>query len=349
MRQPPSNPAPRHGTRLALMLFSSLVLLGLPTAASARPDTPVSLAPEACPVAHIVFNVTYDCTAEFTLRGSNGYRITVSAEPSGGSGEVELSAEGHSGAVQYLAPGTVTATAIKASFGRLGKVSVRFRPSGAERRVRVPKRCLKGRPPLVTSRLGSFLGTIEFRGERGYTQVSAHRARGGIGDPLANTPKKLTCEFRESDAERKRELDSVSLDASPPGTGISFGAFRLFGSWSHQTLPGEPSPPRGDRYLFLASATEKSGRMSIVREAAAVGGSEDFAFDGALTSAKVTPPFPFTGSGSFLRNADGSTGWTGTLSAPLPGLGTVRLTGGGAQLETVASHLKRFEEEAKAH
>ena len=84
--------------------------------------------------------------------------------------------------------------------------------------------------------------------------------------------------------------------------------------------------------------------MSIERYTGASGGSEDFLFDDALTTAKVTPPSPFTGSGSFLRNADGSTNWTGTLGVPLPGLGTVRLTGGGSELATVATLLRQIEE-----
>jgi hypothetical protein len=290
-------------------------------------------------------NVAYSCAAEFTLRGSNGYRITVSADPEGGPGAVQLSAEGHSGTVQYSAPGTVTGATIKARFGRLGRVSVRFEPSGLERRVRVPRKCMKERPPVVSSTLGNFVGTIKFRGERGYTRVSAHGAKGGIGDPLANTPKKLQCDFRESEAERERERESVSLDGSPPGAGISFGAFRAFGNFAHLVLPHEPSPPQGSRYLFLAFATERAGQMSIFRTAAALGESRDFVFDNALTSATVRPPSPFTGSGSFLRSADGSTSWTGTLGVLLPGLGTVGLTGGEADLATVATHLKHLEEE----
>jgi hypothetical protein len=61
----------------------------------------------------------------------------------------------------------------------------------------------------------------------------------------------------------------------------------------------------------------------------------------------VQPPSPFTGSGDFLRNADGSTSWTGSLAVPIPGLGTVKLTGGKAELATVAEGLNSLEEELK--
>jgi hypothetical protein len=340
--------ASRHSV---LCAFACVALLAPVGAAAAEPHDGLTIPREACPIENIRSNVVYWCTAEFSLRGSNGYRITVSAEldsipasagPESVTSPVELSVKGHSGTAQYSVSGQVTANTIKARFGRLGRVSVRFRPSGHQRRVRVPKKCIENRLPVVTATLGSFVGTIEFRGERGYTNVSARRAKGGIGDPLADTAKKLVCDFHESDAERKRELESVSLDASPPDARIGFDAGRLFGTW-----PGLPSPvagPGGIRNLFFALASEEQGGMSIIRAAASLGGSEDFVFDDALTSATVSPPFPFSGSGSFLRNPDGSTSWTGTLAVLLPGLGTVGLTGGSAELATVATHLQQLEE-----
>ncbi|HEY4778025.1 MAG TPA: hypothetical protein VIH47_00330 [Solirubrobacterales bacterium] len=327
-----------------------MALAGLSGVASANPNTPETFPTEACPVhGHIELNVSYSCTAEFTLSASNGYRITVSADPTTGGRRfhrfVHLTAKGHGGTAEYNVHGIVTPTTIKADFGHLGKISVGFEPSGRQRNVRVPKKCMKERPRVVTSRLGKFVGTIKFRGERGYTRVSAHSATGGTGDPLANTPKKLQCDFHESDAEHKRELESVSLDGSPPNSQISFSAFHLFGDLPASTASGKALPPKGDRYLFLVFAGEKVGKMSILRSTGALGTSKDFVFDKTLSSATVRPPFPFTGSGSFLRKADGSTSWTGNLAAPLPGLGTVSLTGGKADLATVAAKANQFEEE----
>jgi hypothetical protein len=324
-----------------------LALIAL-SCSSARAASHVTASEEACPVAHIRLNVSYSCAAEFTLQGSNDYRITVSADPGGGRDSIELTATGGSGEVDYIASGRVTANRIEARLGKLGRISVRFVPSGRQRRVKVPKKCLPERPPVVTSRLGSFVGTIRFRGEDGYTRVSTRSAKGGVGDPLANTPKKLSCQFHESSEERKRELESVSLDASSSVTGVSFNASRLFGNLSQDGLSGGPAAP-GDDYLFLAASVERTGRMSIIRSAGALGGSEDFSFDDALTSATVRPPSPFTGTGNFVRNPDGSTGWTGDLAVPLPGLGAVDLTGGKAELATVAKHLEQLEEKLKRH
>ena len=329
-----------------LVVACLLAVGGLPGVAMAAPSPPTTYPTAACPVhGHFESDVSYSCAAEFTLRASNGYRITVSADAEGQTDEVVLSVGGRGGDVRYSVPGKVTTSTIRAKFGKLGRVSVRFHPSGRERNVRVPKKCMKERPSVVTSRLGKFVGTIRFRGEHGYTQVSAHSALGGTGDPLTNTPRKLQCDFRESEAERERELESVSLTGTPPRAGISFNASGLFGDFPAVDGSGKALPPKGDRDLFLALATEKVGKMSILRSAGALGESQDLVLGNDLTSATVDPPSPFTGSGSFLRNADGSTSWSGNLAVPLPGLGTVDLTGGKAELETVAEGLNRFEEE----
>jgi hypothetical protein len=46
-----------------------------------------------------------------------------------------------------------------------------------------------------------------------------------------------------------------------------------------------------------------------------------------VSSATVGPPKPFSGTASFVRNIDGSTEWSGTLSVALPGAQSTALTG----------------------
>jgi hypothetical protein len=302
-------------------------------------------------VAHIRPNVAYTCAEEFTVKGSNGYTITVSADPEGPEGSassVQLTTEGHGGTAIYIVPGKVTPDSIKARFGRLGRVAVHFQPSGHQRRAKLAKKCFINRPPVVSSRLGSFSGTIRFRGELGYTQVSARRAQGGIGDPITNTSKRRSCDFHQTAAQQKRERESVFLEASTAGGKLSLFVGRLFGRPSFQALSRRSPASRKARYMFLVGTGERSGRMRILRLAVAIGGPEDFSFNRGLTSATVEPPAPFTGTGSFLRNPDGSTSWTGSLAVSLPGLGSVPLTTGKAELETVAAHLKQLEEEVGA-
>lgn len=285
--------------------------------------------------------MSYSCAEGFTVRGTNGYEVKVSASP----GQMEVTAESSSGSVEYIAPAKVTGTTIDARIGNVARIDVRFRPSGRVREVKVSRQCLKERPPVVASRLGRFVGTIKLHGERGYTEVSAHSATGGIGDPLANVPRKLQCEFRESKAERRTELQSIQFDGEPAKEAISLGVSRLFPFYPGLSPKHAALLRKSDHYLFLATAVEKSGGVTILRSAAALGGPTTFAFDDSLTAATISPPAPFTGTGTFVRNADGSTGWTGSLAVPLPGLGTVPLTGGKAELATVAVRQKLLEEE----
>ncbi len=293
---------------------------------SAKPIRRFTPSSAACPVGHIRLNVIYTCAEEFNLRASNGYRLTVFAEAPDGGGTaaqrhepVEVEVSGSHASVNYLGHGTVGPDRIHASFGQLGVISVRFRPSGRHRRVKIPKRCLRHRPPVVFARLGTFVGTIRFRGERGYTKVVARRAQGGIGDPLAISTKKLQCE----EPTRPSESQDLLLSASEPHGAIGFSAFAEAG----QPAASASSTllPRGYERFFLASAVEGNRTLMILRFVGTRGPAADFTSDASLDSATITPPAPFSGTATFQRNPDGSTSWTGSLSVSMPGLGRVSL------------------------
>jgi hypothetical protein len=312
---------------LFLPLAPVIALLALPGLADAQPR-PLAPSPseEACPVSHIVFNVAYYCNVEFSVAAGNGYRIAVSGEVGtnrNAPDDVTLSASRGDVSVNYLGHGKLTSSQMTASFGRFGRFSVRFRPSGKVRRVTVPKACVKDRPPVVMARLGTYVGTIRFEGEGGYTKVLAHRADGGIGDPLAIKPK-LECE-RGSVAAQIREAQTIRLSANAktPEGGIDFGA------WAGPALPinSGPSTVPGDPYTFLAVAIQRAGGVSIVRSVAATAPAADFVFDSTLDAATVAPPVPFSGSATFQRNADGTIGWTGSLAVSFPGMPDVPLVG----------------------
>jgi hypothetical protein len=55
----------------------------------------------------------------------------------------------------------VTPRSIDASFGQLGEVSLRFRPSGGVITVKTGRSCVVG----VRAQLGTFTGTARFRDE----------------------------------------------------------------------------------------------------------------------------------------------------------------------------------------
>lgn len=246
-------------------------------------------------------------TLEFTTPASDGYRLTVS----GGLGErgaavVALFAERPGVSIEYGGRGRVTKDGIRASFGKLGAFDVRFHPSGRVRHIRLSRRCNYS-PRHVSARLGTFVGTIRFRGERGYTVAAAGRAGGGIGSPLAIVPE--PCE------PPQEKLPPVLLEARVPGQGFSFSA-EANSPWPHQR----------PRFFEVASFEEKMP-IPVARLVWATGPEADFVWNEALTSASVMPPPPFSGTGTLQTGADGSLSWTGSLSAQIPGLGKVHLTG----------------------
>lgn len=248
--------------------------------------------------------------AGFSLRGSDGYAIDVLTL---GRRLVVLNAsKGHVGAI-YSTRGRISGTRIRARFGSLGRISVRFIPARPPRDRRGSSHRCRGGESITE--VGAFRGTIRFAGERGYTRVDTHRAKGVVvradrsacrrrrrAEPSAALPGgSLTTRLL---AVSKRDGQVVSLDA------LGFG----------------------DRRLWVqASTQERRGKMEISRLAyAIVGGPKAF-----LSSAPgkhpafavLRPPKPFSGTGVFQEAADMSHDWSGTLSAWLPGAGKVSLAG----------------------
>lgn len=265
------------------------------------------------------------CTSELSLPAADGYKITVLGRVSGTGHNVSLVVHGHNAEIRYYAQGRVTPTSVNASFGRLGRISVHFQPSGKVRRVKIAKKCLHRYPQGVTARLGVFVGTIRFVGENDYTQAIAHRAKGGVGDPLA-VGQRLECE-RGPKGSKRRQAHGVHLETnseSPYGE-IHFEAWARL-SWAFRPTTRNPAPRR-DVDVFTASIDSRTEGVLIDRFVVAPGLAADFHFDHALNSAAVTPPAPFAGGAEFQRATDGSTTWTGDLSVELPGLGTVPLAG----------------------
>ncbi len=262
----------------------------------------------------------------FTLHGTNGYLITVY----GASGRRDRSTVGLSAArgtanANYTTEGTVTPTRMEATFGRLGVLALRFRFSGRVRHTTVPPSCrLNGFPSVAKARLGTFIGTIRFRGEHGYTKVSANRIKGRVGEPWAVIGGRGEDQCL-SLGSGVNEAPGALLQAASPAKAASFGATAEPPISAPETA-SPPAPGLGN-YRFDGSTLEKRSGVLIARSTSASGPAGDFIFDSALSSATVIPPAPFSGIGTFQRNPDGSASWTGSLSVSLPGRPKVRLAG----------------------
>jgi hypothetical protein len=213
----------------------------------------------------------------------------------------------------YVAHGTVTPGRIEAEFGRLGRVAVRFHPSGRVLRSKPPRRC-KGAG--FTRRFGVFTGTVRFTGENHYVAVRAHRAKG-----LTRSPLSLNCGIRSFHADSRRLSRQV-------GHFPSFTPTILAAFWRQVVSSTDFfSFQIGKKTLYLAVTEESKGSMAEVRFATVIAPSKTFISDDALTSATVEPPPPFHGMGSYVAAPDGTKSWTGSLSVSFPGSQRFPLTG----------------------
>ena len=113
-----------------------------------------------------------------------------------GSGRV-VPADGIDGvATTYSVPVSGTVDHPEADLGPFGHIAVAFEPSGAQRITHLNQQgkttgCVF--PRRLVRRLGTFTGTIEFRGENGYASVETTSAPGSIGtSPFRNCSTRRT-------------------------------------------------------------------------------------------------------------------------------------------------------------
>jgi hypothetical protein len=268
------------------------------------------------------------------LSGTHRYRIDVSADLSDSTSTplvaLELQRDGEK--ATYFGTGSATESAIDARFGRLGRVHVRFQPSGRIRDVHLSKRCRGDRATAtVSAEFGTYVGTIRFRGEHGFTTVKADQAQGSIGDPLAGVAQEAPdCRpLHESQpfvsvtaVSKTRHLQFVAIAGrESPSALATTSAF----------TEGAAYLPSNDLPIFYAYETEEVDGMPIIRSAIAYGATDSVFFDFAshrrLEGVIVAPPLPFDGVGAFRRRGRERTSWEGALSVRLPGLGRLPLTG----------------------
>jgi hypothetical protein len=215
--------------------------------------------------------------------------------------------------------------------GDRGRLDVRFVP-GHIKEQPVPKGCI-GDPSTVER--GTFVGTIHFRGEGGFTQVDAHRVRGTVERTGATR-----CPGRATKGEAEgKDVVVVGIGGRPARTNAESPTLRVvsgdptgadrFEAISYESA-GSPEISEG---TFLASTYEKEGGLSIARVALAFTGPPSSVVfpdpSKPLSTATVEPPAPFSGSATFALTSPTSDTFSGDLAVELPGLGEVPLTGPG--------------------
>jgi hypothetical protein len=252
--------------------------------------------------------------ARFELKGHDGYSAFVE----GAGDKVKLTISYGGSSARYTVRGTTSTRRVRARFGHLGRISVRFESTGAVKMMWPPMNC-NGYP--VPGERGVFSGTVRFRGEGGYVELDAARALGKtarFSRWSCGSDKGLTSRMVGSDEDSDEEGEEAGsyarLWAATPGDRRSFTAVG-----SKYDVVGLP---------FLgARMVERRGSIQVVRETYLTGPAQSFSFDPGLTSAVVQPPEPFQGEGAFQLRPDGSRTWTGSLSVSFLGREDVALAG----------------------
>lgn len=272
-------------------------------------------------VTEVVVEPPEEPRAEFRVRGSNGYRIEVEMTNEGASLDAQRNfgpgGESQEAARYQQFAAIATMSRASANFGRVGRVSVRFNPSGRKSVFRDPE--CKGGPETV--RYGTFEGTIRFEGEEGFTRFVAKKVKGEV----TYTPRQV-CRFQievgphhHDRPEREPVITEWFAAARDPSQGPD--AYTIFEASNDQENPAIAE--------FSAERAESRGELSIERTIAVNAPATAFAFDAELNSATLAPPAPFAGSATFTRIDNFATRWEGPLTVSFPGAANVPLTGRG--------------------
>ncbi len=256
-----------------------------------------------------VANATASTVASFYAQGKDGYFVSVE----GSRRRVALVVNGHEVITTYAVRGRASSRRIEATFGKLGRISVRFKPGDRAQRDQPPRGC-KGRPHVT--RFGVFVGTIRFDGERDYVGLRKQRVGGTVESTPAWRCKRKAGGNRARASKKRRPPEPPVMAAYASKPRLLFAA-----------IGDDPSAKNLDFTFFFAAMVEKHEAMRIERFMLTVGGPKSFIREGGLRSAVVHPPRPFEGGARFTRSPDGSFSWTGPLSFPFPGIGRVAFTG----------------------
>lgn len=213
-------------------------------------------------------------------------------------------------AAQYVSRGRIDGDRVRARFGGRGLVDVHFEQEGEAVLRTPPPRC-KGASRTIRS--GVFVGTIRFRGERGFTVLDVGRVKGKL---------KTIPDWKCPGPSGSRA--GPSIDTSPALLEAKAGrrGWRTLFRAVAARAPDEEAET-----LFSGGRIEARPGMRVRRYGVAISSNDrTFTFDPGLSQATLDPPPPFAGFATFTRGIDAPI-WRGPLTVDLPGAGSVRLAG----------------------
>ncbi|HYQ78928.1 MAG TPA: hypothetical protein VEP91_07450 [Solirubrobacterales bacterium] len=243
----------------------------------------------------------------FVLK-ADGYKIGVSTFGSAVFLEVWRGGSGRRVQTAYLARGVARPERLQATFGSFGKVKMRFREA-RNRSWRGRVRTCRGANRFIKRR-GVFRGNLRFKGEGGYVSIRIHRAKGAV---VTEAPK---CRRHRGGGG----FDIPFASFSQPKSAVLAIARQGVDATAFLGVEDRRST------LFFAAREESRGKLAIVRMAVLRRRSPIHTNE-ALTSAHLSPPAPFHGTGRYRAAADGTSVWSGGLSVNFPGKPRYPLTG----------------------
>jgi hypothetical protein len=247
------------------------------------------------------------------LHSSKGYRLNLSTGP---HHYVFLTFRKGDWRAEYRVRGTAIGRfGARAKLADLGVVRLRFRANGRQHRRSPPARC-KGPDQIVHE--GVVEGRIRFVGEGGYTRVSVTRARAEV-----ETWPRLRCGYPKpgrggGTRPWAASFRAASFQAVPDGY-LQFSARRI---------ARQGRDPRGVEFRAIRGSIR--GRVIAFHFVTASAGPSSFRVPEPKTAPEnvvITPPPPFTGTGSLQRTPESTFVWEGDLSIQFPGMAPLPLTG----------------------
>lgn len=219
--------------------------------------------------------------------------------------------------------GSLAGGRVRADFGAIGSVEVRFRRQGKPRKIKFLKEC-DGKLPREES--GRWIGKVRLRGEGGYFAVSTGSAAGEI-DRLF----RLSCHFPHPLPLPRRESLREQVEPEIGSSIVSFLVGTLAGleavdSEGGRTLALRAAHASGARpgAEVEAGAFEYQGRMPVGRTVQVLAepkGTLITTLPGeSPPTATLKPGAPFSGEGTYLAPSPAVHSWTGTLAVRFPGL-----------------------------
>jgi hypothetical protein len=284
------------------------------------------------------------------LPKSHGYTVSIAST---GHRHIELKASKGALVATYRVIGRANHNRLDADFGRFGHVSLRFHAPQHKRDGSL--QLCPGKP--AAREVGTMRGSVRFSGAKGLPTVSTTRVHAvatrsfrqvcnfghhGGGNPSAPEVTDPHPHPHQSAARLVQRLVGARLGGDKPEVTL-------------EALVAKRQTPSGllefaalsiPEFLMIVFAAEREtvGRVHISR------GALEIASPGMLKLSKrgaqpreatVKAPKPFAGRGKYVEIPGGDPSWNGSLRVPIPGEGTVSLTGPEFDVQTCEAQTKK--------